>query len=331
MRIGLTVSVVGHTALLLASLLGFASTRKLQAGPTSSVPVEIVTVGGATESKLGLRKGEDRKDPVLDRHARQADAPREGPEKAKPSKTEAQLAPAAPKPPEPRPVEPRHVEPKHVAEAPPEPPRPKPAPAKPEKTENAEPVKKAENAEPLPPKRPEPKPAEQISPPKPKPPVAKAPEKPAPTRPVAQQEQKFDSEKIAALLNKAEPAPAARPQAPANSTASLGTTTGRGAKLTASEIDALRSRLAECWNIPAGARDADKLVVRVRFNLNPDGSLNGAPALVEATPGPYSQVAVEAAMRAIRQCQPYAMLPAEKFETWRDITINFDPREMFGG
>jgi outer membrane biosynthesis protein TonB len=327
MRIGLTASVIGHTALILASVLGFASARKLQAVPSTSVPVEVVSVGEAAESKLGLRKGERDKAPALDRQARQADAPREGPDKAKPSKTEAQ---AAPQPPAPKPAEPRHVEPK-PAEAPPEPPRPKPAPAKPEKTENAEPVKKAENAEPLPPKRPEPKPAEQISPPKPKPPVAKAPEKPAPTRPVAQQEQKFDSEKIAALLNKAEPAPAARPQAPAAPAASLGTATGRSARLTASEIDALRSRLAECWNIPAGARDADKLVVRVRFNLNPDGSLNGAPALVEATPGPYSQVAVEAAMRAIRQCQPYAMLPAEKFETWRDITINFDPREMFGG
>src|SRR5919199_1526105 len=194
MRIGLTVSVVGHTALLLASLLGFASTRKLQAGPTSSVPVEIVTVGGATESKLGLRKGEDRKDPALEKHARQADAPREGPEKAKPSKTEAQLAPAAPKPPEPKPVEPRHVEPKHVAEAPPETPRPKPQPAKAEPA--PEPVKKAENAEPLPQKKPEPK----VSPPKPKPQTAKMPDKPAPTRPVAQTEQKFDTDKISALL-----------------------------------------------------------------------------------------------------------------------------------
>jgi colicin import membrane protein len=206
----------------------------------------------------------------------------------------------------------------------------KPEPAKPDAAEPA-PEPKAENAEPLPQKKPEPKPALPRAAPRPKPQTAKAPASPAPTRPVAQQEQKFDTDRITALLNKTEPTPAARPQAPAEDKPSLGTATGRGAKLTASEIDALRARLAECWNIPAGARDAERLVVRVQFSLNPDGSLNGAPAVVEATPGPYSQVAAEAAVRAVRICQPYTMLPSAKYEEWRDNTINFNPREMFGG
>ena len=35
----------------------------------------------------------------------------------------------------------------------------------------------------------------------------------------------------------------------------------------------------------------------------------------------------EAARRAIVTCAPYK-LPAEKYGTWRDITIDFDPRNL---
>ena len=39
----------------------------------------------------------------------------------------------------------------------------------------------------------------------------------------------------------------------------------------------------------------------------------------------------ESAKRAILRCQPFTMLRAEHYEQWKDIEINFDPREMFGG
>ena len=337
MRVGVSVSLVGHAAVVLLSLLGVATTRKLQAGSAESIPVEIVTVGGDTQTKLGSRKGEAKTEAVLDkRPVREAETPREGPEKAKPSKSEA----AAPPPPPPA------EKPKPVAEAAPEPPpkakpQPKPepepkkaeAPSKPAKPDAAEALPAQKPPPPKPVEKPETKmaeakPAEPAPQPRPKPQAAK----PAETRPPAPQpERSFDANSIAALLNKTDPAPAARPRANAENTASLGTAAGRNAMLTASEIDALKAKLAQCWNIPAGARDAESLVVRVRFSLSVNGSLNGAPELVDATPGPYTQVAAEAAMRAVRQCQPYSMLPAEKFDTWRDITVRFSPREMFGG
>ena len=36
----------------------------------------------------------------------------------------------------------------------------------------------------------------------------------------------------------------------------------------------------------------------------------------------------EAAVRAVRRCAPYS-LPAEKYDTWKDVTFNFDPSQMF--
>ncbi len=40
------------------------------------------------------------------------------------------------------------------------------------------------------------------------------------------------------------------------------------------------------------------------------------------------RVASEAAVRAVRRCAPYN-LPAEKYDTWAQVTVNFDPSQMF--
>lgn len=50
---------------------------------------------------------------------------------------------------------------------------------------------------------------------------------------------------------------------------------GAGAQsaMTASEIDAFKSQLRKCWNVPVGAPDPAALVFRVRIYLNPDGTV----------------------------------------------------------
>ena len=42
-------------------------------------------------------------------------------------------------------------------------------------------------------------------------------------------------------------------------------------------------------------------------------------------------MAAESALRAIRSCAPYNFMPAAKYEAWKEVEVNFDPREMFGG
>jgi colicin import membrane protein len=41
-------------------------------------------------------------------------------------------------------------------------------------------------------------------------------------------------------------------------------------------------------------------------------------------------VAAESARRAILRCQPYR-LPIAKYDVWKDVEVNFDPRDMFRG
>jgi outer membrane biosynthesis protein TonB len=101
-----------------------------------------------------------------------------------------------------------------------------------------------------------------------------------------------------------------------------------------SEMDAVRKQIEGCWTLPAGAKNPQDLIVEVWVSLNPDGSLIQAKvvdALGRANVDPYYRAAAEAALRALMnpRCTPLK-LPADKYEQWKTMTINFDPRSMLG-
>ena len=111
--------------------------------------------------------------------------------------------------------------------------------------------------------------------------------------------------------------------------ATLGASTGSAPRLSQSEIDALRARLRDCWNLPAGAADSKDLNVEVRILLKQDGSLSAEPTVLNRSSNPFFQVAAESALRAVRTCAPFDFLPLAKYEAWKDIEVNFDPQYMF--
>ncbi len=148
----------------------------------------------------------------------------------------------------------------------------------------------------------------------------------------------FDPDRIAALLNKAPdagdrrpPAPARKPQrAPEPPKPAEGRPEGQDLRMTMSEIDALRARISQCWNPPVGGLGADAIKVRLRLRLGRDGMLSDRPTVLNGDASPFFQAAADSAVRAVMLCQPYT-LPATKYAAWRDMVLNFDPREMFGG
>ena len=94
----------------------------------------------------------------------------------------------------------------------------------------------------------------------------------------------------------------------------------------------LLKQVSRCWRIPFGVKDAHTIRVGVRIFLKPDGHLNGPPQ-VEDGKRMRSDLAfravAESALRALRhpRCIPLR-LPLKSFETWREISFNFDPREL---
>ena len=104
-------------------------------------------------------------------------------------------------------------------------------------------------------------------------------------------------------------------------------------RLTISELDAIRRQIEACWSIPAGARDAQNLIVDISVVMNPDGTVQKAEIVDRSrlTGDPFYRAAAESALRAVLhpRCSPLR-LPPQKYQQWRRFTLSFNPKELIG-
>jgi colicin import membrane protein len=294
MRPGLTISCVGHAAVLLWGLVTF-SVRPMDATPAESLPVDIVSATDFSEMMAGSKtapKAETPK-PLVDKIAEPTPAKQPAPKVVE--KPEITTASAEPPPlPEPRPAE-----------------QPEKKDPDPKLDQIAEALKKEE--------------AKKQAPPKPQAKVPTPPKKPV------QQAPKFDAQRVAALLDKRDPQRRAAAGDVLNSTPTLGADTGTAARLSQSELDALRARLIQLWNPPGGLINPEEFIVRVRIRLNPDGRLAGPPQVLNSGNGTLFAATRDSAVRAVLRGQPFDMLSPAKYDSWKEIEINFDPRDVYRG
>lgn len=116
--------------------------------------------------------------------------------------------------------------------------------------------------------------------------------------------------------------------------------TQRGAGLGTAEVVAIedraraliRAHMRRCWRMPIDLPDPDRLVVTVEFEINRNGTLSGQPRVT--SPRNYSfdapmRTAVDAAVRAVRACDPYPLpddpVVGEHYEIWRTQVYTFRP------
>jgi hypothetical protein len=328
MRTGLTISTVGHAALLaVAALLasGLFAAKRLDAPPTESMPIDIISSTEFSQlraGKLDAPKAEKPK-PQVEKIAEPKLQTNSAQKVVDKPEIVSSFAPTPPPQPDPK------VEPKKPAEA-----EPKPKPKEPEKAEPkpdpiAEALKRDEakkteskaetKAEP----KPEPKKVEAKKP-DPKPTPKPEPKKAESTKP-------YDFSQVKALLDKRAPQRQAALGATLSATPALGTPTGDAPELSASELGAFKRALTKCWNPPAGGAGADRIVVPMTIRLKPDRTLASAPAVEITARNGLTQAAIDAAVRAVIQCQPYAMFSPQRYEAWKEIDIDFNPSDMFGG
>ena len=143
---------------------------------------------------------------------------------------------------------------------------------------------------------------------------------------------KFDADQVAALLDHREPQRQLATAESLNSVAALGAPVGQAAHLSQSELDALRAKLISLWNPPAAVSvHPDLYVVTIRIRLARNHRLVGQPEVLTSGDGPLFEATRDSAVRAVFQAQPYDMLSLTTYDQWKEIDINFDPREVFGG
>jgi hypothetical protein len=102
------------------------------------------------------------------------------------------------------------------------------------------------------------------------------------------------------------------------------------AKLPPEVIAELRRHLRSCAKLPAGVAPTDPVRIKLRAVLATDGTLARPPILIEAPPSAKGVAVVKSAMSALQACQPYKMLPADKYQEWKVLDLPFTPQD-FGG
>src|SRR5262249_13703190 len=149
-------------------------------------------------------------------------------------------------------------------------------------------------------------------------------------QPKPQKQYAYNSSDVKALLDKRDPTRQSITADQVNPKGQLGTAAGAAQKLTMGWVGALQKRISDCWSVPAGIRDADSMEVRIYIRLNPNGTLQGPPQLVEAPLKALGPAFAESAIRAIEQCQPYNFLPQAEYKGgWDYMDMTFSPRDLF--
>ena len=91
-----------------------------------------------------------------------------------------------------------------------------------------------------------------------------------------------------------------------------------------------RRHLKTCSKLPATVAPSDKIKIKLRVFMTPEGKLAAEPVLIEASASAKGPALMQSAIGALEACQPYAMLPADRYGEWKVLDLSFTPQD-FGG
>ncbi|MGX9389980.1 hypothetical protein ACWX0K_09855 [Nitrobacteraceae bacterium UC4446_H13] len=100
------------------------------------------------------------------------------------------------------------------------------------------------------------------------------------------------------------------------------------AKLSPDDVAAFRRHLKTCSAMPDTVNTSDDAWIKLRAILSPDGHLVVPPVLIEGKASPKAIALAHGAIAALQACQPYTMLPAEKYAEWKVLDLEFSPKDF---
>lgn len=89
-----------------------------------------------------------------------------------------------------------------------------------------------------------------------------------------------------------------------------------------------RRHLRTCLKLPASLASSDDVRVKLRVLMTPEGKLAAEPLLIEASASMKGPLLMQGAVRALQACQPYAMLPKDRYGEWRVLDLSFTPQDF---
>ena len=106
--------------------------------------------------------------------------------------------------------------------------------------------------------------------------------------------------------------------ATASSTANVGS----------SVVVAFRKHLKSCSKLPASVSPSDNVMIKLRVLMTPQARLAAEPILIEGTASMKGVGLKKSAVEALMACQPYDMLPPDRYGEWKVLDLSFTPQDF---
>ena len=102
----------------------------------------------------------------------------------------------------------------------------------------------------------------------------------------------------------------------------------KSADIASSLIAEFRRHLRTCSKLPGSIAPSDKITITLRVLMTPEGKLAADPILIEASASAKGPALMQSAIAALEACQPYAMLPADRYGEWKVLDLSFTPQDF---
>jgi hypothetical protein len=124
------------------------------------------------------------------------------------------------------------------------------------------------------------------------------------------------------------PMPPAPAQGPYKGDDNFDAPATEAADIASTLVAAFRRHLKTCSKLPASLSVADDVKVKLRVLMTPEGRLAAEPTVIEAKASMKGLLLKQGAVQALQACQPYAMLPIERYGEWKVLDLNFTPQDF---
>jgi flagellar biosynthesis GTPase FlhF len=101
--------------------------------------------------------------------------------------------------------------------------------------------------------------------------------------------------------------------------------------LSITEIALIKGQIEKHWNIPVGAENIDQAKIILYIAFHEDGSVKQVQIKDKACPSlspSICQALADSAVRAVWQASPIENLSKERYSSWKEFNLGFDPSKM---
>lgn len=106
--------------------------------------------------------------------------------------------------------------------------------------------------------------------------------------------------------------------------------TTSNADIASTVIAQFRRHLKSCSKLPASVLPSDHITIKLRVAMTQDGRLAADPMIGGGSANPKAIEMLQSAIAGLKQCQPYKMLPADRYGEWKVLDLDFTPKDFSG-